>query len=247
MKLKTNTESRAVRLEDGHEARPSAGQAGSTESSAEDQRNHPLPKDRRFIALIGMRFDRLVVTGYAGRSETKNHMWWCKCDCGKTVNARGGNLKNGHSRSCGCRSVEVSRTTNLTHGMTRSLTHSSWCKMHYRCSRTDNTNYGGRGISVCARWSGRDGFVNFLADMGKRQSQRRTLDRIDVNGNYEPSNCRWATQKEQCNNTRMNHCLTFNGITMNITQWSEKLGWHKSKIHNRLRRGWSTERIFTTL
>lgn len=116
--------------------------------------------------------------------------------------------------------------------------------MRARCRNStdhDFANYGGRGILVCARW---DNFVNFLADMGLRPAGR-SLERKDVNGNYEPDNCRWATQKEQTNNTRRNHRLEFQGVTQNIAQWASAHGWSRSVIDNRLRMGWSLERTLT--
>lgn len=110
--------------------------------------------------------------------------------------------------------------------------------MHSRCRhRTARSypNYGGRGIAVCERWGS---FENFLADMGPRPSPRHSIDRIDVNGNYEPSNCRWATRIEQARNTRKNRIITVGGATMCLAEWSEMTGVDDATIVNRLDRGW---------
>lgn len=103
-------------------------------------------------------------------------------------------------------------------------------------------NYGGRGIKVCERWMD---FDNFLADMGERP-EGLEIDRKDNDGNYEPGNCRWATIKQQCNNTRYNHKITYNGKTLNLVEWASVLGMKKGTLGNRLKRGWSIERALTT-
>ena len=104
-------------------------------------------------------------------------------------------------------------------------------------------NYGARGIKVCDRWLD---FRNFIDDMGKAPSPKHSIDRIDVNGDYEPNNCRWATPKEQNNNKTNNKLLTYDGKTMNLTQWSERLGIDRMLVGNRLRRGWSVEKALTS-
>jgi hypothetical protein len=106
-------------------------------------------------------------------------------------------------------------------------------------------DWGGRGITVCARWQGEDGFANFLADMGKRPSLKHGIDRINNDGNYEPSNCRWAINKQQCNNKRNNRLLTFQGRTQTVTQWSEEIGLSRDIISDRLSRNWPIELTLT--
>lgn len=157
--------------------------------------------------MINEKFGRLTVISYIGMSKNSMKMWKCKCDCGKIVEVRQGNLKNGHTKSCGCLQQEVRVTSNTTHGHTsnhkNSKTFNAWVNMKKRCFDKNNKsyhNYGGRGITVCDRWMK---FENFLEDMGCPSSEL-TLDRINTDGNYEPSNCRWATQKEQQNNRRNN-------------------------------------------
>ena len=117
----------------------------------------------------------------------------------------------------------------------------SWRHMIQRCA--SHPAYQGRGITVCERWRT---YANFLADMGPRPSLDHSLDRVDNDGNYEPSNCRWASAKEQQRNTRSNRLLTFNGQTKCLMDWALSLGVKFNTLHERLRRGWSVERTLTT-
>lgn len=171
----------------------------------------------------------------------KHHrfQWLCQCDCGNQTIVDGEHLRTGHTTSCGCRK-------NIRHGGTYAPEYASWCDMKSRCNNPNNVsfdNYGGRGISVCERW---DKYQNFISDMGNRPTLKHTLDRIDNDGNYEPSNCRWATRKEQQRNRRTNHIIEFNGESKNITDWSNDLGIKLTTLIGRLDRGWSIEKTLTT-
>lgn len=122
-----------------------------------------------------------------------------------------------------------------------------WEAMLRRCRNEHDTsyaNYGGRGVTVCARWTA--SFTAFLADMGERPSPRHTLDRIDTNGHYEPSNCRWATQREQMRNVRYNQRVTWRGETHCIVEWAEITGISDKALYSRVARGWDPERALTT-
>jgi len=117
--------------------------------------------------------------------------------------------------------------------------------MRKRClcvSRENYRNYGGRGIAVCAEWQS---FKAFYRDMGPRPSPKHTIERIDNDGDYEPNNCRWATRAEQLRNTRCTHFITFNGITLCLTDWAKRLGMSRSALDSRLSRGWPLERAMT--
>lgn len=189
------------------------------------------------LDLTGKRFGRLVaisqIRGGGNKAPTK---WVCKCDCGNTHTIATGLLTGGHTKSCGCWQAESRKLANLTHGHSKTATYYSWGSMLQRCTNPKKVKYplyGGRGIKVCDRWLK---FANFLADMGEKP-EGKTLDRIDVNGNYEPSNCRWATPIEQSNNTRINKHLTFNGVTQTISQWSRQVGMNRRTLADRLKAG----------
>lgn len=208
------------------------------------------PTVHNFKDIEGQKFGRLTVVGFMGVSKTgRSTLWFCKCDCGNQKTVSAGNLKSGHVVSCGCFNIEKIKERSTTHGHTvgkKSRTYITWRSMFARCYNPNNDNYqhyGGRGITVCDRWQT---FENFLADMGER-SPRTSIERIDNDGNYEPGNCRYATQKEQCNNTRSSHYLTFNGKTQTISQWSDETMIKAGTIERRLNRyGWTIERALTT-
>src|SRR5436190_19682968 len=152
------------------------------------------------IDITGQRFGRLIVIEIAARKGPGGRsLWLCRCDCESKVVAWGGNLRSGNTKSCGCLRREVSYENHFIHGEGKSgkttSEYHSWQAMRARCLDPNNRAYkwyGGRGIRVCARWLK---FENFLADM-RRRPAGRSLDRINNDGDYEPSNCRWATPKQ---------------------------------------------------
>lgn len=201
----------------------------------------------RFINLENQRFGRLVVNDIAGRDNRGEVLWRCKCDCGNTIIALSSNLRrNNHTMSCGCYKKEILKTVNKTHGMSKSSIYSIWCAMKRRCYQEkskDYTDYGARGITVCDEW--KNNFENFY-EWAIRNGYEKglSIDRINVNGNYEPSNCRWATLKEQANNKRNNHLIEYNGEAHTMKEWSEILGINYYTLHSRLRNNWTIERAF---
>ena len=201
----------------------------------------------RFRDLSGQRFGRLTVIERAENMGSATR-WKCLCDCGKESIAHAGSIVDGGTKSCGCLRLERWLESALDHGMSNSLEYSSWHSMKRRCldpSHTAFKFYGGRGIKICPQWIGENGFANFLNDMGKRPDSSYSLDRINSQGDYEPSNCRWASRTTQARNTRSNKLLTMNGKTQCLKAWSEELGIGAKTITCRLDRGWTVERALT--
>lgn len=180
--------------------------------------------------LRGLRFGRLFVADFShkGGNGNSKYFYTCVCDCGNTC------VKSSHyllgkinpHKSCGCWHKELSIATSTTHGHgnKKDKTYKCWVEMKLRCTNPNNRaykHYGGRGIKVCDRWI--HSFENFIEDMGE-MPQGLTLDRIDVNGDYEPSNCRWATMQEQCNNRRNNIIFSYMGKVQTLAQWCRELG-----------------------
>lgn len=151
------------------------------------------------IDLTGQRFTRLTVCGRSARTEKYGAFWDCICDCGAKVAADSSSLRRGRVKSCGCKKTEPENNGMFKHGRTQSLEHRIWRAMRARCTSPSHPRYkwyGGRGIGVCERWQV---FENFLEDMGDCPAGM-SIDRINNEGNYEPGNCRWATQATQVQN-----------------------------------------------
>ena len=193
------------------------------------------------IDLTGQRFGRLVVVGLEGL-KSGHLLWKCRCNCGKHVFVFGYNLMAGNTKSCGCYKIEKLLKNSVSHGMSNTATYKSWASMKRRCSATNLRCYkwyGGRGITVCDRWL--NSFDNFLKDMGERPVGT-SLDRIDTNGNYEPSNCKWSTIIEQQNNRRTNRFFYYNGSMKTISEISRSVGIKRGTLYYRMVvKGWTVE------
>lgn len=199
--------------------------------------------------LAGKTFGRWTVLCQV-QNRGRNRYWLCECSCpAKTrKEVSGNNLRSGQTHSCGCLRVEVSRTVNLKHGHARTKQHTkeyrAWYNMRVRCTYPNFIefhHYGGRGIKVCPRWM--HDFSAFLADMGLCPDGC-SLDRKDVNGDYEPANCRWATQAEQARGRRNNHFLEYAGERLVLTDWAARLGITPQQLDRKLRQGYTLADLF---
>lgn len=202
------------------------------------------PYKPNFELLYGQRFGKLVAIAPCKKIDSKKRdiYWSCQCDCGKQVVAAASHLKSGKIVSCKCDWSIRARYLNYKHGYSNHVLYGLWGLMIYRCDSPNHSsyhNYGGRGIDVCDRW--REDFLAFAADMGVRPSRKHSIDRIDNDGNYEPSNCRWATQRQQSRNSRRNHWQTIDGTTLCLTDWCNLYDMHPATVRSRARRGWSFE------
>lgn len=208
--------------------------------------------------LTRHRFGRLRVTALAdpGREPSGKSVrrWRCVCDCGNEVIVRAASLTKGRTQSCGCLNTEtrsrllIERATlhGAAAGGKVSPEYSSWAQMIGRCHNPRNHKfrlYGARGIAVCDRW--RNSFAAFFEDMGPKPTPQHSIDRINNDGSYEPSNCRWATRVEQARNKSVSRHLTLNGTTRTLPEWSEVTGISQKTLRSRLSYGWSDEQTLT--
>ena len=203
--------------------------------------------------LTGQRFGRLVVESFAGTNKSRESLWLCNCDCGKQITTRGSSLKNGETKSCGCFQRELSKRIAkekfTTHGKNETRLYGIWQKMINRTENPDQHHfeyYKGRGIKVCEEWRNSfQAFYDWAVSNGYRDNL--TIDRIDVNGDYCPENCKWSTAKEQARNKRSNVKLTYHGETRILVEWAERTGIKFSTLWARIFvYGWSVEEAFET-
>lgn len=175
----------------------------------------------RKIETIGKVFHRLTVIAEMPKTAGRRRVI-CNCECGKQINLDPRSLFGGHSKSCGCLQKETLRdicAQRRTHGQSRSKEYNTWIHIKKRCTNRNSSKYpiyGGRGIKICDRWL--DSFENFFKDMGKAPSSAHSIDRIDSNGNYEPSNCRWATIREQNLNKRNHRIVIYQKESMPLSE-----------------------------
>lgn len=204
--------------------------------------------------LMGQRFGRLVVIEKLPSKEGK--CWWkCKCDCGGFKDVPTAYLTSGSTQSCGCLAKETRRKygkinckkaseSHTSHRLSNTKEYFVWKNMIQRTSNPKNNNYhnyGGRGIKVCEEWKNLENFYKWCCESGYKEELE--IDRIDVNGNYEPSNCRWITKKQQLNNKRDNVRVEINGVTHTLTEWSEITGINVSTLQYRYYGGDRGERL----
>jgi len=210
------------------------------------------PEVNGMLTSVGPQF-MLPRKSKNGGTERLSHAVYV-CQCGAFTVCNVTSVKIGHKRSCGCLHKETASNLSMSrakHGHCINNNHRlspeyrAWEGMKRRVLNRNDvgySNYGGRGIMICERWLDHEnGFVNFLSDMGHRPTELYSLDRIDVNGNYEKNNCRWATVEEQSNNKRTTRYLTAFGKTQSFAMWSRESGIKKSTLYNRIKSGMSCE------
>ena len=191
----------------------------------------------RFIDMTGKRYGMLTVLHRnaedRGNGQKPVVKWVCRCDCGKIISVKSDALRCGHTISCGCRKVKHMESYNH-----RTRLYNIWKCMRQRCNNPNNPsyrNYGAKGVRICDEWKEFAGFRNWAMANGYKESL--SIDRIDVNGNYEPDNCRWADDTTQANNTTRNRLIDFHGEMLTMAEIARKLGTTYSTIQHRVERG----------
>lgn len=179
----------------------------------------------RLIDMTGNTYGRLVVVCRTTGSTVGHTYWKCKCECGNVCIVDAYKLRKGITKSCGCSKVQYEKEAHTTHGLSHTRLHNIWMCMIKRCSTNGKTvvdGYGGRGITVCSEWLGKDGFLHFKEwALSNGYKNNLTIDRIDNNGIYSPENCRWATAETQANNKRNNVLTTYRGEQCTAAQLSK--------------------------
>jgi len=200
--------------------------------------------------LAGKKVGKLTPIECVGSDKHKNILWRCLCDCGNETIVCSRSLVTQNTRSCGCLKVETIVKRNTKHGdalfTRKSRLYTAWCNMLGRCENPNREKYriyGARGITICREWHDYMNFKKWALENGYEDTL--TIDRIDVNGNYEPSNCRWATLRQQANNTRQNVFISFGGETHTVTEWSRIKGINVKALMSRFNLGWSIDKALT--
>jgi hypothetical protein len=200
----------------------------------------------------GVPDSRLTVIKKVGTNNNRETLWLCECNCKdhNKITVVGSSVRTGHTLSCGCLNKEhvaESLKQRSTHGETNTRLFKIWQGIHKRCENANASNYylyGARGITVCKEWSNYVEFAKWAKENG--YNDNLSIERINVNGNYCPENCKWATRKEQANNTRANHYLTYQNQTHTISEWADITGIKYGTLNSRIQRGWDIDRAINT-
>lgn len=200
----------------------------------------------KFVDITGQRFGRLVAINAKEKDKYGAYLWTCQCDCGNVIKSYSWDLKNGRTKSCGCFKLDNITAFNYKHGNCYTRIYRIWLGMKDRCTNPKNNsyhNYGGRGITICENWKNDfNSFYNWAISNGYNDTL--SIERIDVNGNYCPENCKWATISEQNNNTRRSILITYNGETKTLKEWSSSFKLNYSTVYSRYKKGNTIEEIF---
>lgn len=198
--------------------------------------------------LTGKKIGKLIVIKRCGSNKNGRALWLCKCDCGNTKIVCGNSLLTKLTISCGCYNKELVKKVNLKHNMSYTKLYKVWQGMKTRCYDKNFMyyyNYGGRGITICDEWKNDfSKFYEWIINNGYEEGL--TIDRINVNGNYEPNNCRWITKREQNNNMNKTIFIEYNGKRQTISQWSKELNISRVALYERIKRGWNAKKTLTT-
>lgn len=207
----------------------------------------------RFADITGQKFGRLTAISHQGADKHRAALWLCRCDCGAEIITTGNSLRTGKAKSCGCAQREAASKTmsevnasgkrvtdgHLIHGENKTRLHRIWCNMRRRCSDQKHDHYdryGGRGIKVCDAWQ--SSYVAFRDwALANGYADHLTIERIDNDGNYEPGNCCWASQKEQVSNRRNSVLITLDGETKPLKEWCEERGINYKAAHAKYKKG----------
>ena len=194
----------------------------------------------KLIDLTNQKFGKLLVLEKA-ITQNEKVMWKCLCDCGNIVIVKGVNLKNNRTKSCGCLKKELIVNRSTKHNQRHTKLYEVWKTMKQRCYNPNNKsfkNYGGRCISICEEWKNNfTAFYNWSMQNGYEENL--SIDRINNNGNYEPSICRWTTRIVQQNNTRNNRYITINNETKTLSQWCSFYNIKYTTVASRLQKGYN--------
>lgn len=206
------------------------------------------------IDISNKKFGKLLAVKRCTNMSGKT-AWECKCDCGNITFVTTSNLTCNRIRSCGCLKIKQLLDRSTTHNQRHTVLYSVWRGLRQRCNNPKHAsyhNYGGRGITVCEEWDKSfQAFYDWSYANGystenqKDEKLKLTIDRIDNNGNYEPSNCRWVDRKTQTRNMRTTRFITFNGQNKSVSEWCEIYGIKLQTFNTRIRNGWSIEEALT--
>ena len=202
------------------------------------------------IDLTGQKINRLLVLQRVKREGNTKTLWKCRCDCGKEIIVESYKLRNGATKSCGCYRNEFIKYINKTHGMSYTRINKIYRGMKSRCYTKSNprySDYGGRGIVICDDWLGKEGFLHFYEwATNNGYTDELTIDRIDVDKNYDPKNCRWITRAEQGDNKRCSTKVSAFNETHSIAEWSRRTGVNYKTLYRRIiQDGWNPEKALT--
>lgn len=212
-------------------------------------------KRRNDMEFVGKKFNRLTAIKFIKIGKGRGHIWSFKCDCGNICQTLAYYVESGHTKSCGCFQKEQTSMAKFEHGLSKGKFHNTWCKIAFgRCINPNDKSfqrYGGRGIKISDEWRKfenfkKDMYESYLEHINKFGEQNTTIERNDVNGDYELRNCRWATWGEQTRNRRSNHPLVYKGETKIMVEWAEKFNLPYLLLWKRIRRGWNVEKALET-